>query len=100
MVLGVDGRGAQRDGLRLQNHLGEAEIENLRHSTTSPEDIGRLDVAMNDALRMGGVESVCDFDAKRQDQFGLQGRPARRFSVVPSRYSIAMKGWPSCSPMS
>ena len=55
------------DGLRLQNHLGEAEIENLRHSTTSPENVRRLDVAMNDAFVVGRLQSVADLNRNVQE---------------------------------
>src|SRR5262249_4727410 len=42
--------------------LGEAEVENFRIATRSDEDVGGLDVAMDDALRVSGGEGVYDLD--------------------------------------
>ena len=47
-------------------YLGEAEIENLGVLVAGDEDIGRLDVAMNDALTVRGLQAFGDFDRERQ----------------------------------
>ena len=52
---------------------------------------------MDDPYSVGGVESIGNFDGQREDPPVSIGRPAIRcFSVIPSRYSIAIKDWSSC----
>jgi len=81
--------------------LGEAEIQNLRLAARRDEKIGGLDVAMNDACRVRRVQRVGNLNDKSSSSSNSM-RPAsmRCFSVAPSRNSIAMKGWPLCSPIS
>src|SRR5271166_5572588 len=43
----------------------------LRH-----KNVRRLDVAMNDRLRVCGTERVSDVDGKRQNQFGFLRTPS------------------------
>ncbi len=80
----------------------QTEIENLGVSALGDKDVGGFDVAMNDALGVRGIESVGDLDRQRQTSASISsGCPAMRcFSVMPSRNSMAMKDWPSCSPIS
>src|SRR5207245_3495048 len=47
----------------LASQLGETEIENLYLSALSDEDVGRLDVTMNDALGMRGFERFGELNA-------------------------------------
>lgn len=42
----------------------EAEVENLGLAAIGDEDVGGLDVTVNNALRMGGFQSVGDLGAK------------------------------------
>src|ERR1022692_4977543 len=51
MFLGLDGRGAQGNALRLERDLCQPEIENLRLSSIRDEDVRGLDVPMDDTLR-------------------------------------------------
>ena len=46
------------------NLLGQAEIENFRVAALGDENVGGLDIAMNDSLRVRGVESIGDFDGE------------------------------------
>ena len=89
-------------GVRPRRQLRQAEIEHLRVAARRDEDVGRLDVAVDDALRVRGVQRVGNLDrrgrAAARSASGLP--PMRCFSVCPSSNSMAMNGWPSCSPMS
>jgi hypothetical protein len=53
--------------------LGEAEIENFGLTFRRDEDICRLDVAMDDAFGVGGVESTGDLHAEIEDGFDVEG---------------------------
>ena len=60
------------------------------------EDVGRLDVAMNDAFAVRGVERVGDLRGEIEQQSVSIGAPAIWcFRVTPSRNSMAMKERPS-----
>ena len=74
---GPDGRahrrqligGAQRVRIaaaRRLTELGDAEVEHLDRAAASDEEIGRLDVAMDDALGMRGLERVGHLGAELQ----------------------------------
>ncbi len=72
----------------------QPKIQNLGVSALGHEDVRRLDVAVNDALGVRGVERVGNLDGQRQNSVS-SGRPAIRcFSVTPSRNSMAMKALP------
>ncbi len=60
---GVDG-GADADGglFVFFGQLGEAEVEDLGAPAGGDEDVGGLDVAVNDAFTVGGVEGVGDLN--------------------------------------
>ena len=89
------------DGRLVVVELGEAEVENFGVAALGDENIGGLDVAMNDVFLMGGVERVGDFDAERDEHFeGERALGDVLFSVAPWRNSIAMKAWPFSSPTS
>ena len=78
-VLVVDGSEAERDRLRAggdaRGDLGEAEVENLGVAARGDEDVGGLDVAVDDALGVGGVEGVGDFDGQREQGFVIERPP-------------------------
>ncbi len=50
----------------------QAEIENFRVAAAGDEKVGGLDVAMNDALGVRGVQRVGDFDADVEQAFHFQ----------------------------
>jgi hypothetical protein len=71
-----DRRGGDRHGIGRsgggrtpRNGLGEAEIEHLGVAALGDEDIGGLDVAVDDSLGMGGVEAIGNFDGEREQGF-------------------------------
>ena len=65
--IGVIERGGARSGValaaRCDHHFGQSEIENFGLAAVGEKNIRGLDVAMNDAFRMRGVESVSGLDA-------------------------------------
>src|ERR1700757_2009789 len=48
-------------------HFRESEIENLRVAALGDKNIGGLDVAMDDALGVSGIEGVGNFDGNIED---------------------------------
>ena len=50
-------------------YLRQSEIQNFGVPTLSHEEVGRLDVAMHNALRMRGVERVGNLDRQVQQRF-------------------------------
>src|SRR5579872_1070112 len=73
----ADGGGTSRGfgGALSGRQLSQAEIENLGLAAFSDEDVGGLDVAMDDALGVGGIESVGDLNSYLHQRAGLQGAP-------------------------
>jgi len=49
--------------------LGQAKIKNFDHTTLGDHDIGRLDVAMENAFGMGADQSLRDLDGDIDDFF-------------------------------
>ena len=86
-------------GVRRQ--LGQTEVQNLGLPTRRHENVCRLDVAMNDALGMRGVQRIGNLNRDLEQFLGLQ--PFRGDSLLEGSAlsnSIAMKGRCSSSPMS
>ena len=53
-----------RSGL---DHLRQAEVENLCVSALGDENIGRLDIAVDDPFAMGRIQGVSDLDGQREN---------------------------------
>ena len=51
--------------------FGQAEVQNFGVAPVSHENVRRLDVAVHDALSMGGFEGIGHFNAKPQQFFEL-----------------------------
>ena len=82
--------------LRLSRHLRQPEIQNLCVTAVRDEDVGGLDVPVNDPFRVRGVERVRNFSREPEERFDLErlsGDPV--LQRLPFRSSIAMKGCPS-----
>ena len=74
------------------HHFCQAEIEDFGMTALGHEDVRGLDVAVDDALGVSGVERVGNLDAQVRIESMSMGRPPmRRFSVRPSSNSMAMK---------
>jgi hypothetical protein len=101
MFLGVDGRGAQGNALRLQRDFCQPEIENLGLTSIRHEDVCGLDVPMDDALRMGRIQRIGDLDAQTEHRLSLQRLAGDPVSErLPSSSSMAMKVRPPASSTS
>ena len=61
------------DWLPSQCHLCQPEIQNLGVSAFGHENVCRLDVAVDDAFRMGCVQRISDLDRQGQQDVQLQG---------------------------
>jgi hypothetical protein len=81
--------------LRLRQHaLCQPEVKHLGVSPACHEDVGRLDVAMDDAGLVRGIERVGNLGPERQDVSTAIRLPLIScFSVLPCSSSIAMNGW-------
>ncbi len=58
-------RGVER-AVRFLCDFGQPKVENLRRSALGHKDVGRLDVAVNDALGVRRVQRVRDINSNRQ----------------------------------
>ena len=54
------------------SHLGQSEVQDLGVAAWADEDVGGLDIAVNDAGAVRGIQRVGDFDAERQQRVHLQ----------------------------
>ena len=78
------------DSSRLAgDDLGQTEVENLGVAALSDEDVGGLDVAMDDAFGVRRIQRIGDLDGERQ-----QSRPA----PAAGRRSGASASAPSRTP--
>ena len=59
--------------LIARRKLGEAEIQHLCLASARDEDVCRLDVAVDDAARVGGIQRVGDVNAQFQEVVDGQG---------------------------
>ncbi len=51
--------------------FGQPEIQHLGVPALGDKDVGRLDVAVDDTLRMRGVQAIGDLNRKREQRFVL-----------------------------
>ena len=77
-----------RDNLSSRNlsgrHLRQPEIQNLGVPALGDEDVGGLDVAVDDAFAVRGVQRVGNLDRQTEQNVGLQ-RACRRCDASASR---------------
>jgi len=71
------GEGVAEEGIvAIGDELGEAEIENFDGAAFGDDDVGGLDVAMDDAFLVSGTEGIgelnADIDGARNGEFALR----------------------------
>src|SRR5437660_12654988 len=59
--------------MQLRCKFRQAKVQNLRLAALSDEDIGRLDVPMDDSLRVRRVQRVRDLNRPVKQRIRLQG---------------------------
>ena len=95
-----------RDGSDLER-LGEAEIEDLHLSLVGHFDVGRLQVAMDDAPLVRGLESLGNLNRDRHSVANGKRSPGPRARPASGRVRIPApgtprprtppaRGWPRC----
>ena len=79
-MLGQGGRGGRSRNahclphpLPLRHQFGQPEVQNLGLAAVCDEQVGWLDVPVNDPARVCGVEPVGNLKPQVQDSLGLQG---------------------------
>src|SRR5215471_8551012 len=63
-------------GTASGDQLGQSKIENLGLTTRRDQNIGRLDVAMQNALAVGGVQGVGNLDRQVEQLLYIETVPA------------------------
>ena len=77
------------------NQLGQAEVEHLHGAIRADHDIGRFQIAMDDAARMRRGECIGDGDRDRSTSFSrMPWRGINASRLLPRTYSITMKSMP------
>ena len=79
---GVDGRCAESDASRFEGDLGKSKIKNLRAPAIRDENVGWLDITMNDVLRMSGIQGIGNLNPEIQNRLLFHGLPC---NPVPDR---------------
>src|SRR5580765_2815107 len=72
MFFGLNRRSVHSNGIGLERDLSQPKIENFSLPASRHEDVGGLYVAVDDPLRVSGVESIGDLDAQIEHCFDLQ----------------------------
>src|SRR5690349_16926048 len=82
----IHGRFASRE-----RNLGQAKIENLGMTSLRYKNVGRLDIPMDDALRVRRIKRISNFKGEIEKLIQFERVAGDRcFSVTPSRNSMTM----------
>ena len=71
----------RRVGRRALDQLREAEVEHLHAAVAGDHDVGRLDVAVDDAARVRGARARRRFCTRNSSAFAHRQRPVREQPV-------------------
>src|SRR6266704_2726975 len=72
MLLRADGRVAYSNALPLRGDFSQSEIENFCLTSIRHEDIGGLNVPMDDTLSVCRIQRICDLDSQIEHRLDLQ----------------------------
>ena len=96
MFLRVDGRGAHGNAFRLEGDFRQPEIENLRLTAIRHENVRGLDVPMDDAFRVCGIQRIGDLDAQIEHRLDLHRLAS---DPVPERLPLQQFHGDEASPI-
>ena len=93
---------AARSGRPSELHvLGQVEVEQHRPAVVGQEDVGRLEVAVQDSAAMGMAQSVGELTAEREDRLDvgqtLPDATSRRAPPVRDRSAAGRQRTDSCA---
>ena len=78
--------GLRRSEVALADHLGQPPVDDQRLAVTPQHDIGRLQVAVQNAAAMGVVDGVADVEEAAEQLPELDA--PRRSRVFPGRIRL------------
>ena len=84
-MVGNRSRHIRRGACPVKLYLGETEVEDLRLNARSNKNISGLQVAMNDAFGMCGLEGVDDLNPESQHRFDIERAAA---NSVGERFTV------------
>src|SRR5436309_722036 len=61
--------------MRLRSELGQPKVENLGLAALRDEDIGGLDIAVNDSFRVRSVQRVRNLNGEVEERLGFERLP-------------------------
>ena len=56
----------------VRSDLGQAEVQYFGLTSLGDEDVGRLDIAMNDARTVRGIQGISDLDGQIEQKLHIQ----------------------------
>src|SRR5215470_7987300 len=85
MFLRLDGGSVQGNARWLLGYFCQSKVEQLSVPSLRDEDVGRLNVPMNNANGMCSIQCISDFDAQIDYRFDVQRLPC---NLVLQRHAI------------
>ena len=75
MAVGLRKRSRRFHAAARRRDLGQAKVQHLGVPALGDKNVGRLDVAMNDAFGMGGIERIGNLDGEPQQRVQFHRTP-------------------------